>query len=86
MSTPLSRSASGYGASQLVIDEFKRLVKRGRKHLVLSELLQFRPKGPVIPVDMCHIGVLWVLDRCVGGTAAHSLPAAPPAARIQPAR
>ena len=44
-------------------DEFKRLCARGREHLVLSELTQFRPNGGVLPVDVSHLGVLWVLNR-----------------------
>lgn len=45
-------------------EEFKRLVRRGRNHLVLQELLRFRTIGLTLPVDLCHLGVLWVLDRC----------------------
>jgi hypothetical protein len=49
-----------------VEEEFKRLCKRGRRHLVLGEVLKFQPKGPPpFWVDLCHLGVLWVLDRHV---------------------
>ena len=50
-------------------EEFRRLCKKGRSHLVLHELLNFRPQGNTLPVDLCHLGVLWVLDKCVYLTA-----------------
>ena len=48
---------------QFIVEEFNRLKNGGRKHLVLEEILRFRAKGATIPVDLCHLGVLWCLDR-----------------------
>lgn len=48
---------------QCVQEEFKRLCKKSRNHLVLEEMLKFQAKGATLPVDFCHLGVLWVLDR-----------------------
>lgn len=63
MSAP---SASGFAKTEKFIDEeFRRLLlKKGRSYLVLEEILRFQAKGATIPVDLCHLGVLWVLDRC----------------------
>jgi hypothetical protein len=44
-------------------NEFSRLLNKGRKHLVLEEVLRFQAKGATLPVDLCHLGILWVLDR-----------------------
>ena len=60
MSTP---GASGDKSEQFIREEFNRLLKRGRKHLVLEEILRWNAKNATIPVDMCHVGVLWALDR-----------------------
>ena len=51
-------------SEKFVSEEYFRLLKKGRKHLVLEEVLRFQAKGATIPVDLCHLGVLWVLDRC----------------------
>jgi hypothetical protein len=59
MSTPGPSAKS----EKFIADEFFRLVKKGRKHLVLEEVLRFQAKGATIPVDLCHLGILWVLDR-----------------------
>ncbi len=60
MSTPGPSAKS----EKFVAEEFFRLLKKGRKHLVLEEVLRFQAKGATIPVDLCHLGILWVLDRC----------------------
>lgn len=84
MGTP---STGWVKSEQFIEAEFRRLVKKGRKHLVLEEILRFQAKGKggaTIPVDLCHLGVLWVLDRCVvmarGGWRpdSPSPPSAPP--------
>jgi len=48
-------------SKQFLEAEFLRLSKN-RQYLVLSELLQFRPQS-MLPVDLSHLGVLWVLDN-----------------------
>lgn len=48
---------------QFIEEEFKRLCKRNRKYLVLDEILHYHAKGATLPVDLCHLGVLWTLDR-----------------------
>eukprot|EP00890_Picochlorum_soloecismus_P005762 jgi/Picsp_1/6187/NSC_03541-R1_hypothetical protein CHLNCDRAFT_144926 [Chlorella variabilis] len=61
---PLRRTGSqGTGSQNYIEEEFRRLARRGRNHLVLKELLRFRTTGLLMPVDVCHLGVLWVLDR-----------------------
>ena len=62
MSAP---STTGFGKTEKFIDEeFRRLLlKKDRSYLVLEEILRFQAKGATIPVDLCHLGVLWVLDR-----------------------
>ena len=46
-------------------EEFRRLTRRGRHYLVLHELLHFRTTGLALPVDVCHLGVMWMLDSYV---------------------
>ena len=65
MSTPSTSGLAIKSQTQFIDEEFRRLAKKGRKYLVLEEILRFQAKGATIPVDLCHLGVLWVLDRCV---------------------
>jgi hypothetical protein len=44
-------------------EEFNRLKRPNKNHLVLHQVLCFRTTGLSIPVDIWHLGVLWVLDR-----------------------
>jgi len=60
MSTPGPSSK----LEKFIAEEFSRLLQKGRKHLVLEEVLRFKAKSATIPVDLCHLGILWVLDRC----------------------
>ena len=46
-------------------EEFERLLQKGKKRLVLRQLLQLRlPAGPW-KLDPSHLGVLFVLDRYI---------------------
>lgn len=42
--------------------EFTRLCKPGRDFLILSELRQLESVEDM-PLDISHLGTLWVLDR-----------------------
>ena len=59
-----SDAGVGRNAQKFIDEEFKRLCKKGRRHLVLEEVLKFHAKGATLPIEFCHLGVLWVLDRC----------------------
>eukprot|EP00889_Picochlorum_renovo_P006802 jgi/Picre1/33832/NNA_001311.t1 len=48
---------------EYIEEEFRRLARKGRNHLVLQEVLSFRTTGLTLPVDVWHLGVLWVLDK-----------------------
>lgn len=36
----------------------------GRTYLTLADLLQLLRRNVTLPVDLTHLGTLWMLDRC----------------------
>lgn len=50
---------------EYVEEEFRRVLKKNssKHHLTLQHVLSFRTTGFSLPVDISHLGVLWVLDR-----------------------
>ena len=50
---------------QYIEEEFRRVLKKNsaKHHLTLQHVLTFRATGFSLPVDISHLGVLWVLDR-----------------------
>jgi hypothetical protein len=63
-----------------LLDEVTALLKAApakRNWLTLPDLIQLAQRGNVaLPVDITHLGCLWVLDRCVppGGAARPATP------------
>jgi hypothetical protein len=50
---------------EYIAEEFRRVLKKNsnKHHLTLQHVLSFQTTGFSLPVDISHLGVLWILDR-----------------------
>jgi hypothetical protein len=62
---PIGSQHSAMDRYQGLAEEIAALVKgEHRAHLTLPDLLQLQQRGNVaLPIDLTHLGCLWVLDR-----------------------
>ena len=54
--------AANSNLTRCLEDEYQRLRKQGRDHLVVDELLIFRLPASSWSLDTSHLGVLFMLD------------------------
>ena len=56
--------AANSNLKRCIEDEYRRLVKQGRDYLIIDEILAFKqPDTPWTPLDLAHLGVIFMLDR-----------------------